>query len=167
MSRRKSSSTNAGAPSPDVVGERTAWPLPTVATEQSCTTKPANTRGSSAEIRLAGARTQPSGRCWSCTDTCGSPKTTARPPSRARPDPCGTYAYDLGFSDIATVFVNGRPIFRGDGELFGRQAAARGPSVDTTRHDFICRSSPATTPIDSGQRRLRWVRPWPLSAHKV
>jgi hypothetical protein len=26
----------------------------------------------------------------------------------------GTYAFDLGFSDIATVFLNGRPIFRGD-----------------------------------------------------
>jgi hypothetical protein len=26
----------------------------------------------------------------------------------------GTYAFDLGFSDIATVFVNGAPIFRGD-----------------------------------------------------
>ena len=26
-----------------------------------------------------------------------------------------TYAFDLGFSDIATVFLNGRPIFRGDG----------------------------------------------------
>ena len=27
----------------------------------------------------------------------------------------GTYAFDLGFSDVATVFVNGRPIFRGEG----------------------------------------------------
>ncbi len=27
----------------------------------------------------------------------------------------GTYTFDLGFSDIATVFLNGRPIFRGDG----------------------------------------------------
>jgi hypothetical protein len=26
----------------------------------------------------------------------------------------GVYAFDLGFSDIATVFLNGRPIFRGD-----------------------------------------------------
>jgi hypothetical protein len=26
----------------------------------------------------------------------------------------GTYAFDLGFSDIATVFLNGRPIFRGE-----------------------------------------------------
>ena len=26
----------------------------------------------------------------------------------------GTYAFDLGFSDIATVFVNGAPVFRGD-----------------------------------------------------
>jgi hypothetical protein len=27
----------------------------------------------------------------------------------------GTYTFDLGFSDIATVFLNGRPVFRGDG----------------------------------------------------
>jgi hypothetical protein len=26
----------------------------------------------------------------------------------------GTYAFDLGFSDIATVFLNGTPVFRGD-----------------------------------------------------
>jgi hypothetical protein len=26
----------------------------------------------------------------------------------------GVYAFDLGFSDMATVFVNGRPVFRGD-----------------------------------------------------
>jgi hypothetical protein len=26
----------------------------------------------------------------------------------------GTYPFDLGFSDIATVFLNGRPVFRGD-----------------------------------------------------
>lgn len=26
----------------------------------------------------------------------------------------GTYAFDLGFSDIATVFLNGQPLFRGD-----------------------------------------------------
>ena len=26
----------------------------------------------------------------------------------------GTYAFDLGFSDFATVFVNGTPVFRGD-----------------------------------------------------
>jgi hypothetical protein len=26
----------------------------------------------------------------------------------------GTYTFDLGFSDIATVFLNGRPIFRGN-----------------------------------------------------
>ena len=31
-----------------------------------------------------------------------------------RADASGTYAFDLGFSDIATVFLNGRPIFRGD-----------------------------------------------------
>jgi hypothetical protein len=33
---------------------------------------------------------------------------------RIRADAAGTYAFDLGFSDIATVFLNGRPIFRGD-----------------------------------------------------
>jgi hypothetical protein len=27
----------------------------------------------------------------------------------------GTYAFDLGFSDVATVFLNGQPVFRGDG----------------------------------------------------
>ncbi|HJR61690.1 MAG TPA: hypothetical protein VJ813_19950 [Vicinamibacterales bacterium] len=26
----------------------------------------------------------------------------------------GTYAFDVGFSDIATVFVNGKPVFRGE-----------------------------------------------------
>jgi hypothetical protein len=31
-----------------------------------------------------------------------------------RADTAGSYAFDLGFSDIATVFLNGRPIFRGD-----------------------------------------------------
>ena len=33
---------------------------------------------------------------------------------RIRAAGAGTYAFDLGFSDIATVFVNGRPIFRSD-----------------------------------------------------
>ncbi len=33
---------------------------------------------------------------------------------RIRAAVAGTYAFDLGFSDIATVFLNGRPIFRGD-----------------------------------------------------
>ena len=33
---------------------------------------------------------------------------------RVRATQAGVYALDLGFSDIATVFVNGRPIFRGD-----------------------------------------------------
>ena len=32
-----------------------------------------------------------------------------------RADAAGTRAFDLGFSDIATVFVNGTPVFRGDG----------------------------------------------------
>lgn len=32
-----------------------------------------------------------------------------------RADRAGTFAFDLGFSDIATVFVNGRAVFRGDG----------------------------------------------------
>lgn len=31
-----------------------------------------------------------------------------------RVEQAGTYAFDLGFSDIATVFVNGVPVFRGD-----------------------------------------------------
>jgi hypothetical protein len=34
---------------------------------------------------------------------------------RIRAATAGTYAFDLGFSDIATVFLNGRPVFRGDG----------------------------------------------------
>jgi hypothetical protein len=34
---------------------------------------------------------------------------------RVRAAAAGTYVFDLGYSDIATVFVNGRPIFRGDG----------------------------------------------------
>jgi hypothetical protein len=34
---------------------------------------------------------------------------------RIRAAAAGTYAFDLGFSDIATVFLNGRPVFRGDG----------------------------------------------------
>jgi hypothetical protein len=33
---------------------------------------------------------------------------------RVRAAQAGVYALDLGFSDIATVFLNGRPIFRGD-----------------------------------------------------
>jgi hypothetical protein len=33
---------------------------------------------------------------------------------RIRAAAAGSYAFDLGFSDIATVFLNGRPIFRGD-----------------------------------------------------
>ncbi len=34
---------------------------------------------------------------------------------RVRAAQPGDYAFDLGFSDIATVFVNGRVVFRGDG----------------------------------------------------
>jgi hypothetical protein len=34
---------------------------------------------------------------------------------RIRAAAAGTYPFDLGFSDIATVFLNGRPVFRGDG----------------------------------------------------
>jgi hypothetical protein len=34
---------------------------------------------------------------------------------RVRAATAGTYAFELGFSDIATVFLNGRPVFRGDG----------------------------------------------------
>jgi hypothetical protein len=33
---------------------------------------------------------------------------------RIRAAAAGTYAFDLGFSDIATVFLKGRPVFRGD-----------------------------------------------------
>jgi hypothetical protein len=33
---------------------------------------------------------------------------------RVRAAATGTYTFDLGFSDVATVFVNGRPVFRGD-----------------------------------------------------
>jgi hypothetical protein len=33
---------------------------------------------------------------------------------RIRAGAAGAYGFDLGFSDIATVFLNGRPIFRGD-----------------------------------------------------
>ena len=33
---------------------------------------------------------------------------------RVRATQAGAYAFDLGFSDIATVFVNGTPVFRGD-----------------------------------------------------
>jgi hypothetical protein len=29
-------------------------------------------------------------------------------------DAAGTYVFDLGYSDVATVFVNGRPVFQGD-----------------------------------------------------
>jgi hypothetical protein len=31
-----------------------------------------------------------------------------------RANAAGNYVFDLGFSDIATVFLNGRPVFRGD-----------------------------------------------------
>jgi hypothetical protein len=40
--------------------------------------------------------------------------TTAVARLRVRATQAGVYALDLGFNDIATVFVNGRPIFRGD-----------------------------------------------------
>jgi hypothetical protein len=33
---------------------------------------------------------------------------------RVRATTAGTYPFELGFSDIVTVFLNGRPIFRGD-----------------------------------------------------
>jgi hypothetical protein len=33
---------------------------------------------------------------------------------KVRAAQAGTYALDLGFSDVATVFVNGAPVFRGD-----------------------------------------------------
>lgn len=34
---------------------------------------------------------------------------------RIRAAAAGIYPFELGFSDIATVFLNGRPVFRGDG----------------------------------------------------
>jgi hypothetical protein len=34
---------------------------------------------------------------------------------RVRAAQAGVYTFDLGFSDIAVVFLNGRPVFRGDG----------------------------------------------------
>jgi hypothetical protein len=34
---------------------------------------------------------------------------------KVRAQQAGTYTFDLGFSDVATVFLNGRPIFRGQG----------------------------------------------------
>ena len=39
----------------------------------------------------------------------------------------GTYAFDLGFSDVATVFLNGRPVFRGDASY----------SVDSPRREGL------------------------------
>jgi hypothetical protein len=33
---------------------------------------------------------------------------------RVRAARAGTYAFDLGFSDVAIVFVNGRPLFQGN-----------------------------------------------------
>ena len=35
--------------------------------------------------------------------------------ARVNVNAAGTYAFELGFSDIATVFLNGRTVFRGDG----------------------------------------------------
>jgi hypothetical protein len=34
---------------------------------------------------------------------------------RVRAEQSGTYAFELGFSDVAVVFLNGRPVYRGDG----------------------------------------------------
>jgi hypothetical protein len=45
----------------------------------------------------------------------GSSAGTALARIRVRASRAGTYAFDLGFSDTATVFVNGRPVFRGEG----------------------------------------------------
>jgi hypothetical protein len=44
----------------------------------------------------------------------GARAGTAAARIRVRTDREGTRALDLGFSDIATVFVNGRPVFTGD-----------------------------------------------------
>lgn len=43
-----------------------------------------------------------------------SNRTAAVARVRVRAAQAGTYSLDLGFSDIAVVFLNGRPIFRGD-----------------------------------------------------
>lgn len=43
-----------------------------------------------------------------------APLVAAVARATVRVEQAGTYAFDLGFSDIATVFVNGAPVFRGD-----------------------------------------------------
>ena len=51
----------------------------------------------------------------------GSRVTAAVARVNVRAATAGRYAFELGFSDIATVFVNGTPVFRGDASYsFGR-----------------------------------------------
>lgn len=66
-----------------------------------------------------------------------------------RAETAGSYAFDLGFSDIATVFLNGRPIFRGDASY----------SVDTPRREGLIGYDQARLylPLVSGNNDLSIV----------
>lgn len=61
----------------------------------------------------------------------------------------GTYAFDLGFSDIATVFVNGTPVFRGDASY----------SFDRPRRDGLIGFDQARLylPLNAGDNELAIV----------
>ncbi len=58
----------------------------------------------------------------------------------------GTYRLDLGFSDIATVFVNGQPMYRGDAHY----------SYDAPRQDGLIGYGQASVflPLHAGENEL-------------
>ena len=58
----------------------------------------------------------------------------------------GTYAFDLGFSDIATVFLNGRPLVRGNASY----------SFDAPRRDGVIGFDQARVylPLAAGDNEL-------------
>jgi hypothetical protein len=66
-----------------------------------------------------------------------------------RADRAGTYALDLGFSDVATVFVNGTPLFRGDDSY----------SFDQPRRDGLIGFDQARVylPLNAGDNELSIV----------
>jgi hypothetical protein len=61
----------------------------------------------------------------------------------------GVYPFELGFSDIATVFVNGRPVYRGDASY----------SFDRPRREGLIGFDQATLylPLNAGDNELAVV----------
>jgi hypothetical protein len=74
----------------------------------------------------------------------GSNVTAAVARVRVRAQQPEYYTFDLGFSDVATVFLNGRPIFRGEAS-YSFDRPRRGGSSASTRPASTCRSSLART----------------------